>query len=461
MMREMTEPITAILVGAGDRGADTYGEYALQHPDLIKFIAIAEPQKKRREKFVNKHQIPARNVFESWEPLLDKEKIADVAIITTQDKMHYEPTKRALKLGYDVLLEKPMSTTLEECKSLADISDEEDRILQICHVQRYAPFYSSIKSLIDSGKIGKVVNISLRENISSFHYAHSFIRGHWHNRENSSPMILAKSCHDMDILYWLVNQKALKISSFGSQKFFGRENMPEGAPDFCLRGCPIEDSCLYNSKRIYLDIIPLLHIGAKSSRGMERFIIKTVLKFPQLANLPMFKRVKNFTEWPVSTITNDFTREGILKALSETNYGKCVYKIDDHNVVDHQVVNIEFEDKTTTSFTMHGFSDEEGRTIRIDGTKGTIIGEHLASGDRVVHIDHLTDRRSNVWKSGRLVGHGGGDDGLMKAFLENIESESKQNVLTNARAALESHLMAFAADIARLENRVVELEEMR
>jgi predicted dehydrogenase len=457
----MIEPITAILIGAGDRGADTYGEYALRYPNSIKFVAIAEPQEKRRERFANKHQILKENIFESWEPLLESEKFADVAIITTQDKMHYEPTIMALKLGYDVLLEKPMATTLEECKSLADVAEEEDKILQICHVQRFSPFYSKIKSIIELGKIGEVVNISLRENVSPFHYAHSYIRGHWHNRETSSPMILAKSCHDMDILFWLVNQKSKRISSFGSQKFFGRENMPDGAPDYCIQGCPVENTCLYNAQRIYLNIVPLLQIGAKSSKGFERFMVKSVLKFPKLASFPLFRRIKNYSEWPVSTITDDLTWEGKIKALKETNYGKCVYKIESHNVVDHQVVNIEFENQATASFTMHGFSDEEGRTLRIDGTKGTIIGEHLASGDRIILIDHLTNKETTEWKSGRLVGHGGGDDGLMKTFLENIKSQAKSDVMTDARASLESHLMAFAADIARLDNRVVELEELR
>jgi len=457
----MTKPITAILIGAGDRGADTYGEYALRNPSSIKFIAIAEPQKRRREKFVNQHQISKENIFESWEPLLEKEKLADVAIITTQDKMHYEPTIRALKQGYDILLEKPMSTTLEECKSLADISEEEERLLQVCHVQRYSPFYTIIKSTIDSGKIGKVVNISLRENVSPFHYSHSYIRGHWHNRENSSPMILAKSCHDMDILFWLVNQKVQRISSFGSQKFFGRENMPEGAPDYCIQGCPVEETCLYNAQRIYLDIIPLLHIGAKSSKGFEKFIVKSVLRFPKLVNLPLFRRMRNYSEWPVSTITSDLSWEGKIKALEETNYGKCVFKMDDHNVVDHQVVNIEFANQTTATFTLHGFSDEEGRTLRIDGTKGTILGEHLASGDKIMLIEHLTDEKTDIWKSGRMDGHGGGDEGLIKTFIKNIKSQARNDVLTDARASLESHLMAFAADIARLERRVVELEEIR
>ncbi len=457
----MSKQITAILIGAGDRGADTYGEYALENPESIKFIAVAEPQKTRRKKFVERHKISEKNSFESWEPLLEKEKLADVALIMTQDQMHYEPAIKAMKQGYDVLLEKPMATTLKESKSLVDVSGETGKILHICHGLRYAPFFSIIKSIIDSGTIGEVVNISLRENVSPFHYAHSYIRGNWHNREKSSPMILAKSCHDMDILLWFAGKKVQRISSFGSQKFFGNKNMPEGAPEFCIKGCPAEKTCLYNAPRIYLYITPLLQIGAKSSKGLEKFIVKSVLKFPKLTNLPLFRKVKNYSEWPISTISTDMSWEGKIKALNETNYGKCVFKMDDHDVVDHQVVNIEFENQTTATFTLHGFSNEEGRTIRVDGTKGTIIGEFLASGDNIILYDHLTNKKISVRKTGRLIGHGGGDEGIMETFLKSVKSEIKHDVMTNARASLESHLMAFAADIARLEKRVVEMEEIR
>ncbi len=457
----MSKRLTAILIGAGNRGADTFGEYALENPESIKIIAVAEPQKARRAKIVRKHVIPEENIFESWEPLLDKEKFADVALIMTQDQMHYEPAIKAMNQGYDVLLEKPMATTLKECKSLADVSESTCKILHICHGLRYAPFFSIIKSIIESGKIGEVVNISLRENVSPFHYAHSYVRGHWHNREKSSPMILAKSCHDMDILFWLVGQKVQRLSSFGSQKYFGKDKIPEGAPDYCIQGCPIEKTCLYNASRIYLDIIPLLQIGAKSSKGLEKFIVKSVLKFPKLTNLPLFRKVKNYSEWPVSTISSDMSRDGKIKALNETNYGRCVYKMDEHSVVDHQVVNIEFENQTTATFTLHGFSNEEGRTLRVDGTRGTLIGEFLASGDNIVLFDHLTDKKTIVRKTGSLIGHGGGDVGIMETFLKSVKLKTNHDVMTNARASLESHLMAFAADIARLQKRVVEIEELR
>jgi len=457
----MIKPLTAILVGAGDRGADVFGEFAIKFPHLIRFLAVAEPVEKRRLKFVEKHFIEQKYSFDSWETLLNHDKIADIAVITTQDKLHFKPAIQAMRNGYDVLLEKPMATTLQECKELVKVAEETGRILQICHVLRFSPFFSRIHNLISSGSIGKIVNISLRENIASFHYAHSFVRGNWHNRDESSPMILAKSCHDLDILFWFADSKAKKINSFGSQSHFGLKNKPEGAPKYCIEGCPIADTCLYNSQRIYLDIIPLLQIANKGGKGFTKFAAWLVLKFPWLKNIPPFTKIKQYSSWPISTISDDLTEEGKIKAISETNYGKCVYQIEDHNTVDHQVVNVEFENKITATFTMHGFSHEEGRTIRIDGTKGTIVGEFLHSGDKITIDNSLSGKRKVIRKTRMLEGHGGGDLNLMKAFLNNVSKENRKSILTDAQSALESHLMAFAADISRHEERVVEMDEIR
>ncbi|MCE7741471.1 MAG: Gfo/Idh/MocA family oxidoreductase [Candidatus Heimdallarchaeota archaeon] len=457
----MIKPITAILIGAGDRGADVFGEYALSYPNEIRFIAVAEPDNKRRDIFTQKHFIEQKNSFSSWEPLLEKEKFADVAFITTQDQMHFDPAVLAMKKGYDVFLEKPMATTLEECKELVRVAADTGRILQIGHVLRYSPFFSTINNLISSGRIGEVVNISLRENVATFHYSHSFARGNWHNRDKSSPMILAKSCHDLDILHWFAGSQAVKISSFGSQAHFGKDNIPEGAPEYCIEGCPISKTCLYNATRIYLDIIPLLQISVKGSKGFVKFISKAVLRFPWLRNIPPFTKIRDYTGWPVSTISQDMTLEGKKKALTSTDYGRCVYRVTDHDTVDHQVVNIEFENEVTATFTMQGFSHEEGRTLRIDGTKGTIIGEFLLSGDKIVLHDSTSGKKKNIRKTGMSDGHGGGDIGIMKAFIRNVNSKDRSLILTDAQTSLESHLMAFAADISRLEERVVKMEDLR
>ncbi len=460
-MRRVTKPVTAVLIGAGDRGLHVYGKYAQKFPDELKIVAVAEPIAIRREKCRKWHRITESHAFASWEDLFQLGKIADVAIITTPDQLHMQPTVQALELGYDVLLEKPMATTIEDCKTLVQKAEETEKILQICHVLRYTQFYSTIYSLIRKGKIGDIVNISMRENVSYYHYAHSYIRGNWHNRETSSPMILAKCCHDLDLLYWFVGAKAEKISSFGALTFFGPENAPEDAPEYCLDGCPHEKTCLFYAPRIYVDIVPLLRIAQKGGSFMERIISSLVLKYPALKKIPPFSKAKAYSGWPIHVITEDTSIEGRIKALKTGPYGKCVYKVEDHNVVDHQTVNIFFENEVTATLTMHGHSHEEGRSIRIDGTKGTITGRFLASGTKLVLYESLSGKKEVVLKTNMLDAHGGGDFALMKAFIKNVREQSKNGTMTSAKEALESHLMAFAADISRLEEKTVNLNELR
>ncbi|MHA2363049.1 MAG: Gfo/Idh/MocA family protein [Candidatus Hodarchaeales archaeon] len=463
-------PITAVLIGAGNRGLDTYGTLALQNPDLMKFVAVAEPITQRRKKFAKNHDINPNMCFENWESLFRMNKIAQAAVICTQDQYHTEPVLKALRIGYDVLLEKPMANTLEDCQSLVQTAESSGKILQICHVLRYTPFYSKIKEIIDSGKIGKVTNISMRENVSYFHYAHSFIRGNWANREKSSPMILAKCCHDLDLLYWFVGSKPVNLSSFGSMTHFGKKNTPDkNVPERCTDGCSVSDSCLYYAPRIYVTIHPFLHIIQKKGNRINRGIASLALKHPKVFSrlkklIPRFRAIDNYSGWPINVITDNYTIEGKIKALKEGPYGRCVYKVDDHNVVDHQVVSIEFENNTTGTLAMHGHSHEEGRTIRLDGTKGTLIGEFLFSGESLRHYDSLTGEIEEINISHDSSGHGGGDLGILRAFVEQIRSPSSSTTKTNftsAQSSLESHLMAFAADKARLEKRLVSMDEFR
>ena len=456
----MNGPIEALIIGAGDRGGDIYANYALRFPNEIKIVAVAEPIEERRKEIKEKHKLDSEKCFTGWELILKEEKLAEVAIIATQDRMHAEPAILAMQKGYDVLLEKPMATSIEDCKKLVEVSESTGKILQICHVLRYSPYFIHLKKIIESEKIGEIVNISWRENVSYWHYAHSYIRGNWHNREESSPMILAKSCHDMDLLFWLVGSPVLKINSFGNQLHFGRENQPEGAPDRCLDGCPVSDSCPYYAPRLYLELIPLLHTYRKSGR-FQKLFADLMLRFPSIAKIPPFKKLKKYKGWPISVISKNLSSEGRIRALQETDYGRCVYAIEDHNIVDHQTVNLEFENGVTATFVMHGFSHEEGRTFRIDGTKGTIVGDFIISDPKIIVYDSFKGTEK-IYKGIKLdESHGGGDDGLMNVFLQSIRKERNVDSVTTARNALESHLMAFAADISRIENRTVEMNKLR
>ncbi|MFX0002622.1 MAG: Gfo/Idh/MocA family oxidoreductase [Promethearchaeota archaeon] len=468
----MNLPVTAILIGAGRRGFHIYGNYALKNRKKIVFIAVAEPIKKRRDNFAKLHNIPFDRCFESWEDLLSKEKLAEIAFICTQDQMHTEPTLLALEKGYHVLLEKPMANTLEDCIKIVQKAEETGRILGVSHVLRYADFFLTIYDIIMSKLLGDIVNISHRENVSWYHMVHSYVRGPWANVAKSSPIILTKACHDLDLLYWIVGSLPKKISSFGSLLHFKPENAPKGAPKYCLDGCPIKNTCNYYAPRLYIDIIPIIQIMQKGKNRIYKFIGNLrknhIRLFTLLAKIiPPFKKLRYWSEWPVSYLyTNqdeDYSDEAKIKILKTSPYGRCAYYCN-NDVIDHQVVNIEFKNGTTANFTMHGFSEKEGRTIRIDGTKATLIGEFHDAYKKLTVYNHYSGEKKvilNQKLSLRTVEHGGGDPKLIDAFLESIMNPNIEQPLTNARECLESHLMAFAANESRIKGNVIDMDEFR
>ncbi len=460
------------MLGAGRRGLQAYGEYALKNKKKLKFIAVAEPIKTRCEKFAKLHKIPSNRCYKSWEDLLLEEKLADVAFVCTQDQMHTKPTLLALEKGYHVLLEKPMAHRLEDCIKIVKKVEETGRVLGVSHVLRYTDFFSTVYEIARKGLLGDIVNISHRENVMWYHYAHSFIRGPWSNVEKSSPMILAKCCHDFDLLFHLVGSLPKKVSSFGSLMHFKPENAPKGAPEYCLEGCPAKDKCLYYAPRIYIDIIPQIQLMEKSDNRFLKILgklRKNYVKFLKYISkfVTPLKELRYYRDFPIYYLytgqKEDYTDEAKLKILKNSQYGKCVYRCN-NDVVDHQVVNIEFENGVTANLTMHGFSEQEGRTLRIDGTKATLIGEFHISGEKIILYDHFTGseklvhRKKLTRESGE---HGVGNFELVDAYIESLINKEKTQPLTNARETVESHLMAFAADESRLKGIVVDMEKFR
>lgn len=411
--------VTAILIGAGERGANTYARYVVDHPHEFQFVAVAEPNDEKRERFRKKHGIDENMCFPSWDELLKKEKLTDAAIICTQDRMHYEPTLKALERGYHVLLEKPMAIAPNQCIEMGEYSKKYNRIFSICHVLRFTSFFSNIKRLLDEGRIGRLISIRHNENVAFWHQAHSYVRGNWRNSETSSPMILAKSCHDMDILLWLAGADCVKISSFGSLTHFKKEYAPKDAPERCLDGCPVEEECPYHAGKIYL--------------------------------------TEN-TGWPASVISIDTSYEARVKALKEGPYGRCVYYCD-NDVVDHQVVNIEFANEVTAAFTMCAFTNDCSRTLKLMGTRGEIRG--AMDKNEIEVVDFSTRRKDVIHLSepDSRTGHGGGDVNLIRDFVRLVRENAIAEELTSARISVQSHLMAFAAEKSRLEGKVVEMKD--
>ncbi len=416
----MSKPITAVLFGAGMRGHIAYGPYATQHPDELEIVAVAEPDDVRRHRFATAHDIPPERCFRSWEEIITQPKMADVVINTTQDKMHHASGMAALEAGYDMLLEKPMTDNLADTVALVQAAERNGRFMQICHVLRYTPFFTILHDVLASGRIGEIISVEHRENVSFWHMAHSFVRGNWGNEAASSPMILAKCCHDLDILYWNMGNPVKKLHSFGSLKHYRSENAPSGATARCTDGCPAAEECPFDARSIYLNM------------NNEGFLVKA--------------------------FTNDMSLEGRQHALETGPYGRCVYHCD-NDVVDNQIVNMEFESGATVALIMHGHSHEEGRTMRYDGTLGTLRAKFTFGGYHMEVHDHKSGRREEIDIPFADSGHGGGDEGIMRNFVRTMRGE--EEAMSTARESLESHLMAFAAEESRHEGTVVDMIDFR
>lgn len=466
------EPIQAVLIGAGQRGAEAYGPYALAHPDELRFVAVAEPDPVRRERFAAAHAIPIGSRFESWEPLLQGPRRGQAALICTQDRQHTAPTLQALEAGYDVLLEKPMAASPAECRQLVAAAEASGRQLHVAHVLRYTRHFKKMREIVASGILGQIVDVAHRENVSYWHMAHSYVRGNWANRGQSSPMILAKCCHDFDILLWVLGQRCERMSSVGSLRHYRPENAPQGAPQYCLDGCPVAETCPYYAPYIYIDLLPLWRSYAETATGFTRLVARLQARAPGLVRalsriVPPLREASDYRGWPRSVVAADPTIENLTAALERGPYGRCVYHCD-NDVVDHQVVSMQFEGGLSVTLTMHGHSNVEGRTTRIEGSRGALYARFGLGGAWIELREHRSGRRRRYdTSSSAASGHGGGDQGLMAAFVRSLRANpapgsgetAAQLGLTLAEQALESHLMAFAADQARLEGRTVSRDE--
>jgi len=295
--------------------------------------------------------------------------------------------------------------------------------------------------------------------------AHSFVRGNWRNSKIESPMILAKCCHDFDTLYWNLGP-VTRLNSFGSLIHYRAENAPPGAPERCTDGCPVDDDCPWYAPRLYMALVPLMRMARHSHAVLERLEAALYLDHPSLTSVtrrlvPGLDAALDYRGWPVSIISEDTSLEARRRALETGPYGRCVYHCD-NDVVDHQIVNMEFESGTSGVLVMHGHSHREGRTMRYDGTRATLRGHYYHNDHDIQIHDHLTGKVEVIHPllgPAGASGHGGGDAGLMAAFVRAVRDPSY--ALTTARASLESHLMAFAAEEARVNGTIVHMDEFR
>ncbi len=405
-------PITAITLGAGARG-NTYGDFALEFPEQIDIVGVAEPVPIRSERYAAAHGIPDEHRFVTWEHVFERPKFADAIIITTPDDLHYGPCMAALRMGYDILLEKPISPSEQECREILDLTRETGRIVAVCHVLRYAPYFVKLRELMHSGAIGRLVSIQHLEPIEHVHMAHSFVRGNWHDSVATAPIILAKSSHDLDMLRWLVDGPSRSIQAFGDLSWFHRGNAPPGSTPRCTDGCAVEGECPYSALRIYHRNRSWLHV---------------------------FDLPDDREDWD----------DAILELLQTTDYGRCVYRMD-NDQCDHYVSNILFEDGVTASFSMEAFTPWGRRRTRVMGSMGYIEGDmnqmaiyDFRTGEREVLETRVLDRDEYAGS-----GHGGGDWRLMANWVEAVARQDASLLTSSLDASVESHVMAFAAERSR------------
>jgi len=438
------------ILGAGARGSGTYGRWAIDHPDRAAVAAVADPMPHRRERLADAGNVPNGHRYPDWRDLVaDTAAIGlDAFVIALPDRLHLAAALAAVETGLPILLEKPAATTPGDLEALAAAAREHKARIWISHVMRYQPFWLAIRRLVDTGTIGRLVTMRVEENIGFWHYAHSYVRGNWRNLAGSSPMVLAKTCHDLDIIRWFAGEPPASVASAGSLAYFRPEHAPEGAPDHCLDGCPAADSCPFYAPRYYVE--------ALADRD----------------------------GWPVALLGDDLSPEGRLAALRSGPYGRCVFHCD-NDVVDHQQTVVDFPGGLTATLSTSAFTGQNTRTVRLTGTAGEIAG-NLRTGTLEVDVFSPTavlpvlpgasvGSQSTRKPLGHRVfeiyagpvdaagaadhrGHSGGDEALVDAFITSLEGG--EAAATDLEASLDSHRMAFAAERARLERRTILWEAM-
>ena len=378
-------------------------------------LAVAEPRTDYRHQMALQYGIPAGCVFPDWQTLVAARPAVDAAFIGTMDRDHIGPAIACLDLGYDLLLEKPMGISLEECQQIEAKQRATGRIVGVCHSLRYQAGFRRVKEILDSGRIGRPVTLDLIEQVAWWHQAHSFVRGNWGNSSRSTFMLLAKSCHDIDYLHYLLGRQCVKVSSFGALSYFRPENAPAGAGERCVH-CPVEPSCIYSAIRQYVD-------GKRD-------------------------------EWPGNMVSLDHSRQAHYEAIRTGPYGRCVWKCD-NDVVDHQTVNLLFEGDVTATFTMTAFTYDGGRRLRINGTLGD-----LAFDEKTIVVRRFGEPRAEtIDLAGQEGTHGGGDQRIADEFVESLYTRDDGRLVANAQEALKTHSVVFAAERSRLEGRTIDLME--
>ncbi|MEI8243211.1 MAG: Gfo/Idh/MocA family oxidoreductase [bacterium] len=412
-----SKPVRVAILGAGGRG-QMFGRVLAELPHLAQVVAVAEPRDAYRELFAAAHGLPPAQVFRTWEEFLKKPPPCDAVVIATMDRDHVHSAVACLSQGLHLMLEKPMATTLADCRAIEAAQRKAGALVAVCHSMRYHKGFATLRDVVASGRIGEVVSMDQLEQVAFWHQAHSFVRGNWGNEGRATFMLLAKSCHDLDYMAFLIGRPCRRVSSFGALSHFNRAHAPAGATARCTDGCPAEATCPYSALKQYVYAEHLNH-------------------------------------WPADVVSPVHTREAHLEALRTGPYGRCVYQCD-NDVVDHQVVAMDFEGDITATFTMTAFTQRGGRQVRVHGTEGEASFDEQAI---TVRSFRTNDVETTVIGP-EVGGHGGGDNRVVRDWLDAIRLQAPERIRTSAQESLRTHTIVFAAERSRLERRTIELSEM-
>ena len=403
--------IKVAAIGAGNR-LNAYAEYACLHPEEMEIVAVVEPNEVRRKHCAERFHIPSEYCFASWTQFFEYPPLADAVFLCTPDHLHYQPALAALEKGYHILLEKPIAQTWQECQDIARKAQVYGRIVGICHVLRYHPYFRKFRQIVENGELGEIISINHVEGVGIERMTHAFVRGLWRRTEETNPMILSKACHDLDLMVWLTGRKCLDVSSYGSLKWFKEKNAPVGSTLRCTDGCLIERECPFSALRLYY----------RQKRWLRHFDIP-----------------EGIDPDPV-----------IMQELKTGPYGRCVYRCD-NDVVDHQVVSMLMEDEVTVNFSMDAFTKEGGRKTHIMFTKGEAYGDEKQLTIRYF-LPGKADEVFNFADSfGECNYHGGADLYIVGDFLQAIRKQKASALLTSIETSLESHRIAFEIEKRRLK----------
>ena len=413
------KPITAVILGAGHRSL-IYGDVSLSHPDILKIVGVVDINPQKADFAAKRYGVDPSRVFYSVDELVKCGKIADIVINGTMDAQHVPTSLPLLSLGYDMLLEKPFATGAKELAELYATAKENKNAIFVCHVLRYASFYLGIRRILEEGVLGKIVSINMAEDISMHHTVISYVRGQWNNENTGTPLLLAKSCHDIDLMMWMMgNDTPTTVYSVGGDYSFSPDKAPIGSGTRCLLDCPLEEGCPFSAGKHYLpdDIAHAFYV------------------------------------WGNEKLTQEEKREALKR---DNPYGRCIFRCG-HEGVDHQSVTITFDSGAVGIFTLTGGAPKDERRIQIVGTKGSLSGtfEENAFTVRLTKPDgSYTETVYDALKDSKEF-HGGGDEALVLDFCEYLKTGKPSLSFSELSDSLTSHLVIFAAEKSRKSGQVV------